>query len=279
MPWVLAAPPRNLATADRWLQSTTRRAPSPVGDLTGIMRHVGVDGCKGGWLAVTRHRAGLQHGVFTSICDLVKAFPEADQVLIDVPIGLAWADVPIRPCDRLARKILGKSRRSSVFPVPCREALAASNLASARKINKDYIGRSLGKQTWSISHKIAEIDRFLLADGGHRLTIREVHPEVCFWALTDRKPMTYKKSTHEGREERLCVLRRYEPCASAFLGHVLSETLRQHVQADDVLDATAALITSEATSGKLASLCGDPSHDLAGLPMEMLYLKTWEEVA
>jgi len=91
--------------------------------------------------------------------------------------------------------------------------------------------------------------------------------------------MTYKKSTHEGREERLCVLRRYEPCISAFLSRVLSETLRKHLQADDVLDATVAFITSEATSGKLASLSGDPSHDLAGLPMEMLYLKTWGEAA
>ena len=149
-------------------------------------------------MAVSRHRAGLQHGVFTSICDLLKAFPKANQVLIDIPIGLPWADVPIRPCDRLAREILGKSRKSSVFPVPCREALAASNLDSARRINKAYIGRSLGEQTWSISHKIGEMDRFLLADRGHRVTIREIHPEVCFWALADRKPIDPQED-HAGR--------------------------------------------------------------------------------
>ena len=74
-------------------------------------------------------------------------------------------------------------------------------------------------------------------------------------------------------------MRRYEPSISAFLSRVLSETLRQHLQADDILGAAAALITSEATSGKLVSLSGDPSHDLAGLPMEMLYLKIWKEIA
>ena len=243
------------------------------------MPHVGVDGCKGGWLAVTRHRAGLDHRVLPTICDLVRAFAEADQVLIDIPIGLPWADVPIRPCDRLAREILGKSRRSSVFPVPCREALAASNLDSARTINKAHIGRSVCEQTWGISPKIADLDRFLLSRRRHRPTIREIHPEVCFWALADRKPMTYKKSTPEGREERLCVLQRYEPDASAFLNRVLSGTLRQHLKVDDVLDATVAFITSEATFGELASLSGEPSHDLAGLPMEMLYLKTCGEGA
>ena len=88
--------------------------------------------------------------------------------------------------------------------------------------------------------------------------------------------MQHKKKTEEGLEERLAVLRHHEPCIASFLDYVLGDTLRKEVQADDVLDATVAFVTSEARDGELTSLVGDPSHDLAGLPMEMVYLKTWE---
>jgi len=242
------------------------------------MRHVGVDGCKSGWLAVRRSGVGLDYRLGSRIEDLARAFPEAERMLIDIPIGLPWVDAPIRPCDRLARQILGKPRRSSVFAVPCREALAAEDPNAARRTNKTHVGRSLGVQTLGISPKIAEVDRFLRAGGAGSGTIREIHPEVCFWALAGRKPMRHSKTTVEGRVERLRVLQCYEPSVEVFLREVLSKTLRKDVQADDVLDATAAFVTAEARHGELASLAGAPSQDLAGLPMEMVYLRTWEEV-
>jgi predicted RNase H-like nuclease len=141
------------------------------------------------------------------------------------------------------------------------------------------IGRSVGAQTWGISPKIYEVDRLLLSIRGQAHGIREIHPEVCFWALADRKPMKYSKTTIEGTKERLRVLRRYETGLPALLDDALSKTLRKDVQADDVLDASVAFITAEVSRGKLGSLAGEPSHDLLGLPMEMLYLKTWDEVA
>ena len=244
-----------------------------------MRQHVGVDGCKAGWFAVTRNGEGLAGQLFPTFNDLASAFLGAERILIDVPIGLPWADAPIRPCDRLARKVLERPRKSSVFPVPCREALAAEGVEAARKINRTCIGRSVGAQTWGISPKIREVDRFLLSIRGQRHGIHEIHPEVCFWALADRKPMKYSKTTIEGGEERLRVLQRFEPDVSAFLDDVLSKTLRKNVKADDVLDATVAFITAEASQGELASLAGNPSHDPAGLPMEMLYLRIWDDVA
>ena len=181
------------------------------------MRHVGVDGCRSGWLAVTCNGAGLEFRLFSRIDDLAFAFSDAERILVDIPIGLPWADVPIRPCDHLARQVLGKPRMSSVFAVPCREALAADDLDVARRINKQCIGRSVGTQTWSIGPKIAEVDRFLLADGARGQSIREIHPEVCFWALASRKPMKHSKTTVEGHAERLRVLQRYEPRISLLL--------------------------------------------------------------
>jgi predicted RNase H-like nuclease len=53
----------------------------------------------------------------------------------------------------------------------------------------------------------------------------------------------------------------------------MSKTIRKYVQADDILDASVAFVTAEAIQGNLASLVGEPSHDTAGLPMEMVYLK------
>jgi predicted RNase H-like nuclease len=241
------------------------------------MRHVGVDGCRSGWLAVTRGESALEYRVFSQIDELALVFSAAERIFVDVPIGLPWFAAPIRPCDRLARNVLGVSRKSSVFPVPCRQALAADGLDSARRTNQREIGRSVGAQTWGISPKIAEVDRFLLATGGQTRNIREVHPEVCFWALADRKPMQHKKKTAEGRAERVSVLARYETGIQMLMNDALSNTHRKDLHADDLLDAAVAFVTAEARIGVLDSLAGAPTHDQAGLPIEMLYLRTWEE--
>lgn len=243
------------------------------------MKHVGVDGCKAGWFTVTRDGESLAWRVFSTISELVTAFSTAKCILIDIPIGLPWADVPIRPCDSLARKLLGRPRRSSVFPVPTREALAANGIEAAQKINRKIVGKSVSAQTWGISPKINEVDRLILNFHGKAHFIREVHPEVCFWALADRKPMKYRKTTVEGRNERLHILQQYEPGVTALLEDALSRTLRKQVKADDILDASVAFVTADAIRGEMASLSDEPFHDPLGLPMEMIYLKIWSNFA
>ena len=180
-----------------------------------MRQHVRVDWYKADWFAVTRNGAGVAWQLFPTVNDLASAFLGAERILIDVPIGVPWADAPIRPCDRLTREVLGRPRKSSVIPVPCREALAADGVEAAQKINRMHIGRSVGAQTWGISPKISEVDWLLLSIRWQRHGIREIHPEVCFWALADRKPMNHSKTTVEGREERLRVLQRFEPGVSA----------------------------------------------------------------
>ena len=167
-----------------------------------MIQHVGVDGCPAGWFAVTRSDRSLQFDVFATIRKLVTAYPPGSLIFIDIPIGLPWRDVPIRPCDRLAREALGAPRRSSVFPVPCRKALDAPDRESASEINYAEMGRKLAAQTWAISAKIKEVDRFLRKSGADS-AVREIHPEVCFWALAGKKPMSYRKSTKAGEDERL----------------------------------------------------------------------------
>lgn len=235
------------------------------------MRHVGVDGCGAGWIAITRTRERLEYAVFGAMGDVLAAYDDAERIFVDVPIGLPWDSAPVRACDRLARGLLGKPRMSCVFPVPCRDAVYARNLAEARRVNSAVLGRSLTKQTWGICTKIKQVDTLLLEKGPLGAQVREIHPELCFWALAGRKPMRHRKSTVAGRNERLDVISRHEPGAPALLRLALSQTRRTDVQADDVLDAMVAFITAEAQVGRLTCLTGEPSRDQRGLPMEMLY--------
>jgi predicted RNase H-like nuclease len=50
----------------------------------------------------------------------------------------------------LARTVL-KKRASSVFPIPCRKALQASEYKDASNINYQESGKKLSLQSWNIS--------------------------------------------------------------------------------------------------------------------------------
>ncbi|MEK7316405.1 MAG: DUF429 domain-containing protein [Candidatus Eisenbacteria bacterium] len=237
------------------------------------MNHIGVDGCTAGWVAVGRASLGLNFRIFPRIVDLVAEFAGAERIFIDIPIGLPWAGEPTRPCDQMARDALGGRRSPSVFPVPCRDALAASNVGEAREINMVTLGRSLSEQTWNIMHKIAEVDALLQSSSAHRAHLREIHPEVCFWGLAGGTPMAEAKRTDAGEQARLQLLARYEPGITALMGRFRSDRPSGGVGADDILDAAAAFVTAEGRHGKFEALSGTPSHDLTGLPMEMVYLR------
>ena len=45
------------------------------------------------------------------------------------------------------------------------------------------MGKSLSAQAHAICTKIAEVDQLLLMSPALRHRVREVHPEVCFWAI------------------------------------------------------------------------------------------------
>lgn len=235
------------------------------------MKHVGVDGCGVGWIGVSKDGSELIYRTSATLSGLLSYFPRAERVLVDMPIGLPWCDRPIRPCDQLARAILG-TRRSSVFPVPCRPAAHAATQAQARDINRAALGRSLSAQTLGICQKIAEVDSLLLSKKAPSTNIREIHPEVCFWALAGRTAMKNNKRKRPGIDERLDLLRRFEPGVERLLEHVLGEEYRKDVSADDVLDAAVAFVTCRAPKSRLRRLSGTPNTDEKGLPMEMVYL-------
>lgn len=232
---------------------------------------VGVDGCRHGWIAVTGEGALLDYRLFTSMRELLAFHGGASRVLVDIPIGLPWKECPARPCDALARQRL-RHRHVCVFAAPSRAACQAASKAEARERNLAELGKSLSEQALGICAKVAEVDALLLSDTRARARVREIHPEVCFWAMNNGEPLNDAKTTRAGVQARLALLSQRLPQATGFLARVQAETTRSQVKADDVLDALAGYLTARADDTALCALRGEPSHDLEGLPMEMLYI-------
>jgi predicted RNase H-like nuclease len=231
---------------------------------------LGVDGCKGGWFFFRLEGSDMSFGVVESAHELLPQADEDGCILIDIPIGILESGESERTCDLAARRALSPKRGSSVFPTPCRQALSAGSYEDALSINRRILGRGLTKQSWAIVPKIREVDELLANNKVARHSIRETHPEVCFWGLAGG-PMEHPKKTREGFLERMRILKLVDPRAEqmiavAFLTHGGFEAAR-----DDVVDAFVAAICARAAPN-LKTLPETPEDDLRGLPMEMVYL-------
>jgi predicted RNase H-like nuclease len=157
-------------------------------------------------------------------------------IAVDMPIGLP--DEGRRACDTAAREGLGP-RRSSVFPVPVRSALAATSFA-------EVTGLSI--QGWHLVPKIREVDACW------EPRVVECSPELSF-TVAAGAPMTHNKRTPEGQAERLAVL-----------GDVV--TRAPGAATHDVLDAHACLLTARRVAEGSALTFGDgDAVDDLGRPM------------
>lgn len=232
---------------------------------------IGIDGCKAGWFAVTLFEArAWQLAVFKTVLQLWDSLSEAELLLIDIPIGLCEGGPTGRVCDAAARRLLGSPRASSVFTPPARPALEFRTRETASEMNYSLTGRKIGVQSWAIAPKIREVDRFLKATSAAREKIREIHPEVLFWALNGRRSMSQSKSRRAGFEERLEVLRPCFPRTDDLVQEALSTFSRNMVARDDILDALAAAVTGLLGNGDLVTIPEQPERDSFGLPMEMV---------
>jgi hypothetical protein len=78
--------------------------------LTGLKENyccVGIDGCKGKWIAVCLTESGFEVEKYRNITDICERYPYADTMVIDIPIGLVESREEFRP-DYLVKKELGK---------------------------------------------------------------------------------------------------------------------------------------------------------------------------
>lgn len=234
---------------------------------------IGVDGCPGGWFYIALGSSAPPHwGVVKKVAELVREARESDRIFVDIPIGLPDARLKERECDLMARKKLGQPRGSSVFPAPVRAALGAKNYEEAKQRSHKEIGKELSIAAFCILPKIREVDKLLRSAEKARRVVREVHPEVCFWAFADR-PMKFSKTKEKQKayEERLAVLESVRPSARKEMEEILKQFRRKDVARDDAVDAMAAAITAAARKRNLRTLPPRPPKDSKGLPMEMVY--------
>ena len=229
----------------------------------------GVDGCRKGWFRVCRETMSgdLIFDVLETVTDLVKHPPGPTVVALDMPIGLPASGS--RECDVAARACLGP-RRNSVFPAPIRPAVIASSREEASEITASLDGRQVSAQAWGIYRKIRGVDEALAASSEARAAIREVHPEVSFWAWNGHRPMNTAKRKVEGLMERLAMV-------EAWLGKGVLERARgDHSKLDladdDIVDAIAGLWTAHRIAeGTAETLPASPPRDETGLSMEIVF--------
>ncbi len=249
---------------------------------------VGVDNCSYGWVSVGLNRScEYELEKFASFCELLKYYAAAKLILVDMPIGLPAGqkgiqvghkkgDLGGRHCDWEARKLLGSSWQR-VFLTPTRftvDAATQSDKTSAERKKAAYetefkaTGAKLTPFAFSLVKKIHEVDSLL-----PRPTpcVREVHPEICFWALNGKAMISKHKA--EGIEQRICALRNVWRKTDEIIKESYPNIFRGFFKGDDLLDALVAAITAYQVSlnpEQLRTLPANPPPDAQG-SMEMVY--------
>lgn len=224
---------------------------------------VGIDGCAAGWVAVELTVDGSwSAGVFGNLMNLWEMYRSAGLLLIDMPIGMADA-IESRRCDVQARQYLKPGRASSIFPVPVREVLTATNYVDANAIQRKISGRGLSRQSWALVPKIRSLDELLHREEEARSIIRESHPELCFAQLFGA-PMRSGKRTEAGFEERMRHLRGVCGQADEVVTDLMRRYPRKALARDDIADALVLAVTAWLSGGRLKELPEEGDWDCTG---------------
>jgi predicted RNase H-like nuclease len=220
----------------------------------------GADGCRTGWVVCRRETDG------TLDIRVVKALADACEGLsilaVDMPIGLTDSPRPGRACEGEARKLL-PGKTSSVFPTPCRPALACTTYARANATSKK-LGAGLTQQTFHLFPKLREIDDLLRTQRRLRRVVYEAHPELAFARMNKGRPVLSKKRQTDGYAERRKLLAK----------HGFKSTVDRLPGAarDDILDAIAVCRTATLiAAGKATRLGPVSARDRHDLPMNIWF--------
>jgi len=168
------------------------------------------------------------------------------RIFIDIPIGLPDSQNNIRICDKYARIRLTRKRSSSIFSVPCREAVYAENFEIANQINKKIIKKGLSRQCWNICSKIKEVDEFLTQNPDLIDILIESHPELCFWALNGGSALQHYKKHPIGIFERINILKKYVSNIDEQIQIYFLKLRNSNIKSklDDLIDAAVLAISA-----------------------------------
>jgi predicted RNase H-like nuclease len=209
------------------------------------MRAVGIDGTKGGWVAVELEdgRFARDHLLRPETNDF-QDLRDAAVLAVDIPIGFGP-----RRADGAARAFLAGAA-STVFTAPTHEVLARP------------FGPGLGvsAQAHALGPRIVHVTA--LAERDER--IHEAHPEVSFRAMNRSAPLAHRKKSAGGALERIALLR-----AHGIELHSLGAAASAAV--DDVLDAAACAWTAQRILTGEASTLPDPPEVVEGRLVAIWY--------
>jgi len=236
----------------------------------------GVDGCRAGWcfaiVSVTCNSNISANSVTCKVVALstagtfeavLSALEQCELICIDMPIGLS--SLKERTCDLAARKLLGKKRSASIFPAPIRPSLAARDYETAAGIYLNLTGKKPSRQTFALFEKVRQVDSLMTPSLQQR--VREIHPELCFWALNGCKALRHSKKTVPGLVQRHILLQ----SVLSDVDTILAKGPATGYKIDDAFDAIAAAwAAAQSTLGMAFTLPDKPELDSKGLKMEIL---------
>ena len=165
-----------------------RRSPASPAPSYESAAVTGVDGCAGGWVAVTLGPVGPStespvtgtaeaSGLLTvsvAVAATLDGLSLTGVTGIDMPLGLLSAGW--RDADLLARRALGR-RGVTVFAIPPRPVWECETYAEANQACRELTGKGLSVQAWGLRRKIAEADEFRrAATAPGSVHLYEVHP-------------------------------------------------------------------------------------------------------
>ncbi len=179
-----------------------------------------------------------------------------------MPIGLLDTPRPARACEGEARALL-PGKASSVFPTPCRPALACTTHATANATSK-RLGVGLNQQTFHLFPKMREADELLHARPRLKRIVYEAHPELAFARMNGGRPVLAKKRKPDGYAERCRLLAKHDFACPV-------ERLAGAAR-DDILDAIAVCRTALLIAERKATRLGPARvRDSHGLPMNIWF--------
>jgi predicted RNase H-like nuclease len=217
------------------------------------MRIGGVDGVPTGWAVCVLSGTGRAREVGWTVVPDAAAVLEVtdgcDCVAVDMPLALPSGGQR-REAEVLAARRLG-SARSSLFPTPPPEVLAAGSYAAACAAAHAVTGKKISLQAWYIVPKILEFQGVPLPSN-----VVEAHPELSFRAMAPEASFASKK-TARGAGQRIAALAGWVDPAR------LLRDLPVATGLDDVLDALATAWTGERVASGTAEFLG-PGTDGRG---------------
>ena len=211
--------------------------------------YVGLDGCRCGWVCCQIQDEKISFDLLKHISDITRL--NSTLMFIDIPIGLGDIKVK-RTIDIELRKLLSKSRKSSVFTPPIMEVLDVENYKIGNEISKKITGKGISIQSWNISKKIKEVNDFKLSKESNEMNLFESHPELCFESL-NKNPLMHSKKTDKGILERLDIINKYILLSPNKIDEFYRKFKSNILKKDDIVDA-AVLALAQSFGIKMGSV-------------------------